>query len=131
MTPESVPPPEWFQFADRLIRWVKREVNRDLTAFRKLYKFQPSLSLADQIDDCLAKKQLIGWAESWAYGRTNNRYDPHIDYTLDREYQMIIFALQYVTGAYCTRPGYQPEWQMMGRLGPSVLPGSWRKKEKS
>ena len=72
----------------RLLKWLRREVNRDLREWRGHLKAGTGAPLAgrlpDLVADCKAKLAMIAWAEHWHAGWLSP------DYALvDRERRMV------------------------------------------
>jgi hypothetical protein len=63
----------------RLLKWLRREVNRDLREWRGHLKAGTGGALAgrlpDMIADCKAKLAMISWAESWHVNWLNRDYE--------------------------------------------------------
>lgn len=93
----------------RLLKWLRREVNRDLREWRGHLKAGTGGPLTgripDLIADCKAKLVMIAWAEHWHAGWLNP------DYALvDRERHMVMHGVRKVAAGYSNRDGYRGEW---------------------
>lgn len=102
--------------AMRLLLWLRREVNRDLALFRRELKASSGNNWAgledrikDRIADCQAKRAMIRWALSWQ-ARDNMSSDPHLEFKLEMDREMIMYGIRYVALAYRNREGYRDEW---------------------
>lgn len=102
----------------RLLRWLRREVNRDLARHRRELKSVPAgceaPDLRDRIADCHAKRELIRWAESWNERSAASAWDyadrPDVKAAMTGKLEMIMHAVRYVAGGYRHRAGYREEW---------------------
>ena len=95
----------------RLLKWLRREVNRDLRAWRGLLEAGDSGPFAEHlpglVDDAKAKLAMIAWAESWHVNWLNPDYE-----LVDRERRMVRFSVRKVAAGYAAREGYREEWRL-------------------
>lgn len=102
--------------AMRLLLWLRREVNRDLTRFRSELKassggINATMALNDRIADCQAKRALIRWALDWQERRYAGS-DLHFEVKMEGDREMIMYGIRYVALAYRNRAGYRDEWKI-------------------
>jgi hypothetical protein len=99
----------------RLLKWLRREVNRDLRAWRALLKAGDSGPFAEHlpglVDDARAKLVMIGWAESWQGTWTNEHYGPDVRWQMIEYLRYIMYGIRKVAAGYAGREGYREEWR--------------------
>lgn len=101
----------------RLLKWLRREVNRDLREWRGHLKAGAAGPLADRLPDlvadCKAKLAMIAWAESWqnvwteeyAVGSSGHDIRPEMIERL----RFVMYGIQKVAAGYTGREGYREE----------------------
>ena len=98
----------------RLLKWLRREVNRDLRAWRALLKAGGCGPFAEHlpglVDDAKAKLAMIAWAESWQ-GAWTNEYGPDIRWQIIDYLRYIMYGVRKVAAGYAGREGYREEWR--------------------
>ena len=97
----------------RLLRWLRREVNRDLRRWRDPVMCAALDEITFRVADCKAKLELIRWAESWQRVRGPDYAPadrPDVQGAMIGKLEMIMHAVRYVAGGYRNREGYRPEW---------------------
>jgi len=99
----------------QLLKWLRREVNRDLRAWRGLLKAGDAGPFAEHLpglaDDARAKLAMIAWAESWQGAWTNEHYGPDMRWQVIERLRYIMFGVRKVAAGYAHRAGYREEWK--------------------
>ncbi len=101
-----------------LLKWLRREVNRDLRRWRSVRDQGSSVypgQYTDLIADCKAKLALITWAEGWQKVRTSEYLQGHHVYARDTMLgylDMVNAAVRRVAAGYSSRAGWRAEWEV-------------------
>lgn len=97
-----------------LLKWLRREVNRDLREWRGHLTAAASGPLADRLPDlvadCKAKLAMIAWAESWQGTWTNEFYGPDMRWEMIERLRYIMYGIRRVAAGYARREGWREEW---------------------
>ena len=100
----------------RLLKWLRREVNRDLRAWRALLKAGDAGPFTERlpglVDDARAKLAMIAWAESWQGTWTNEHYRPDMRWQMIEYLRYIMFGIRKVASGKAAREGYREEWRL-------------------
>lgn len=99
----------------RLLKWLRREVNRDLREWRGYLRAGTGGSVAGRLPglvlDCKAKLNLIRWAESWQVAYEKDRYrDDDMRADMLALMQMSMHGVRKVAAGYSNREGWREEW---------------------
>ena len=98
----------------RLLKWLRREVNRDLREWRGHLKAGTGGPLAgrlpDLIADCKAKLAMIAWAESWQGVWTREGHQD-IRWQMIEYLRFVMHGIRRVAVGYAGRPGWREEWR--------------------
>lgn len=98
----------------RLLKWLRREVNRDLRAWRGLLKAGGAGPFAGHlpglVDDCKAKLRMIAWAESWQ-GVWTAEHGPDIRPAMIEHLRYVMYGIRKMAVGYAGRAGYREEWR--------------------
>jgi uncharacterized protein DUF6221 len=99
----------------RLLKWLRREVNRDLRAWRGLLKASDAGPFAEHLPglvaDAKAKLRMITWAESWQGVWTNEFYGPDMRWVMVDYLRYIMYGIRKMSVGYAEREGYREEWR--------------------
>lgn len=101
-----------------LLRWFRREVNRDLRRWRAASR-EPGPGQADaaeRVADCKAKLELIHWAGSWQRVRdADHAYEgrPDVQAKLLSDLELIMHGVRALAAAYRDRAGWRDEFERM------------------
>jgi len=102
-----------------LLKWLRREVNRDLRYWRTELGILPADRCTGLIDDCKAKLALLSWAERWQDVRTEKYARDHyyasrpdVAATMEGNVRLIVHAVRRVAAGYRARDGWRPEWDV-------------------
>jgi hypothetical protein len=102
-----------------MLKWLRREVNRDLRYWRSEPGALPHDRYHDLIEDCKAKLAMLSWAEHWQdvrtpeYIRDNYQPDrPDIQATMLDHLHMVNGAMRKVAAGYRDRAGWRREWDV-------------------
>jgi hypothetical protein len=96
---------------ERLLKWLRREVNRDLRGWQALQADDAiAARQADLIADCNAKLGLIRWAISWQSVHENPYGPDRVRATMLGELEMIMFSVRQIACGYASHEGWRKEW---------------------
>jgi hypothetical protein len=102
-----------------LLKWLRREVNRDLRYWRSVPWPIPPGVRDGLIADAKAKLGMISWAERWQGVRTpeyirDNYHDgrPDIQAAMLDHLQVINGMVRRVAAGYSGRAGWRREWDL-------------------
>lgn len=99
----------------RLLKWLRREVNRDLREWRGHLKAGTAGPLAerlpDLVADCKAKLAMIRWAESWQRVWDDEHYGPDIRWQMVEQLRFVMYGARKVAAGYAGREGWREEWR--------------------
>ena len=100
----------------RLLKWLRREANRDLRYWRHSYDTGLPPDRREQlIADCKAKLGLLTWAENWQAIREPGRLPagrPDVQAAMTDHLKMVMAAVRRIAQGYRGRDGWRCEWDL-------------------
>lgn len=102
----------------RLLRWLRREVNRNLRYWRAYGGGLPDDRYRDLIADCKARLDMLTWAEHWAEVSSPGREFPdpggngQVRGRMLSEAALVMAAMRRLAQGYRARDGWRGEWDL-------------------
>jgi hypothetical protein len=98
----------------QLMKWLRREVNRDLRRWRSPYMCADLDEIAFRVADCKAKLELLNWARGWQenleYNQGYANMGPNVAAHMAETMATIMFAVRKIAPGYRDREGWRDAW---------------------
>jgi len=99
-----------------MLRWLRRQVNGDLRYWRGVRATagrDPAGRVEAVVADCMAKRDMLTWAEHWAESDWSYS-SPEVRGQMLSHQGLVMAAMRRLAAGYRGRDGWRPEWELNG-----------------